>query len=109
MTHMENEKSKNHSGIDIVEIGQYVEKSLTVTVDELKQRSEIRIRAILIYTLLILFIVSTVATFVLIYLKAFAVINLSDGIIYALIGASIAEIVSIIILPVKYLFPINKQ
>jgi hypothetical protein len=105
---MDNEKTKNRlsDDIDVVNIGQYFEKSVVVA--ELKNRSEIRIREILIYSLLILFIVSTVATFVLIYLKAFAAIHLSDGIIYALIGASIAEIVSIIILPVKYLFPLNK-
>ena len=105
---MPDKKTKDRlSDIDIVNIEQYFEKS--VTVEELKQHSEIRIRAILIYSLLILFIVSTIATFVLIFLKAFAVIHLSDGIIYALIGASIAEIVSIIILPVKYLFPAGKQ
>ena len=105
---MPDEKTKNRlSDVDIVNIEQYFEKS--VTVEELKQHSEIRIREILIYSLLILFIFSTVATFILIFLKGFAVIHLSDGIIYALIGASIAEIVGIIILPVKYLFPVNKQ
>jgi hypothetical protein len=90
-------------------IEQYIESSVSITIEEVKQRSEIRIRAILIYTLLTLFITSTAATFVLIYLKTFNIIHLSNGIIYALIAASIAEIVSIIILPVKYLFPVNKQ
>ena len=49
---MPDKKTKDRlSDIDIVNIEQYFEKS--VTVEELKQHSEIRIRAILIYSLLI--------------------------------------------------------
>jgi hypothetical protein len=51
---MDNEKTKNRlsDDIDVVNIGQYFEKSVVVA--ELKNRSEIRIREILIYSLLIL-------------------------------------------------------
>jgi hypothetical protein len=101
---MENEKSKNQfSDIGIVELGQVYGKSFSI--DEVKQLSEIRIRAILIYTLLGLLIISTLSTFVLIFLKGYGKINISDGIIYTLIGASIADIVGVIISTVKYLFP----
>ena len=63
MRDMENEKSKNQlSNIGRVEseqvyLGQVYGKSFSI--DEVKQLSEIRIRAILIYTLLVLLIIST--------------------------------------------------
>ena len=46
-----------------------------------------------------------ISTFVLIFLNGLGVTDLSDGILYSLIGASVAEIAGILIVPTKYLFP----
>ena len=75
------------------------------SVAEEKEVSEIKLREAFVYALIVVFSVSVISTFVLVFLNGLGVTDLSDGILYSLIGASVAEIVGILIVPTKYLFP----